>query len=149
MGLLTEKGQQRYALALGKRFIAACDRKSCRRLIPVGELFTVTKWEPRDDGLLFLGARPARILCKDCQSELHPIPKVEKSKVKVNKPLIRAVMKLLSKGSFSMDIKMLSYKLGRRKKFAKLSTVELRKTLKYLKKDKSLQVKDGMWSVRK
>ena len=58
-------------------------------------------------------------------------------------------MKLLSKGSFSMDIKMLSYKLGRRKKFAKLSTVELRKTLKYLKKDKSLQVKDGMWSVRK
>lgn len=151
MGLLTEKGKRRYALAIGKRFIGVCDRKFCRRLIPVDEIYTVIKWRKRPDKLTFLGAIPEKIICKNCQYMLHPIPDVKKHKeVKGAKKLKTSLSNFFTKYYESQyTTKLLIAKFQKKAKFKKLKKKEFTKALRELKKEKVLQFKEKQWSLRK
>ena len=148
--MLTVLGQQKYALATGKHFIAVCDQKNCGKLIPVGALYTVLKWGPRKDGLTFLGLRVVKLRCMECQFKKYPLPVIVKKGKKVNKVLTTAIMKLYTKSpNTSLDTKTLISKFKLKTKFSKLKRSEFTKVLKALKKDKSLIYKEKVWKLSK
>lgn len=150
MGLLTQVGIKRYALAKGKTYIGICDEKHCGRLILATELYTVLKWGPREDRLTFLGLKPLKIRCNVCQEHISPRPKLELKKFKCNKALKTALMKIFEKEKkLSIDTKSLISRLKRRKKFSKLKKLEFTKVLKIVKKEKLLTHIDKVWKLPK
>lgn len=151
MGLLTVKGKKRYALATGKVFIGVCDRKVCRRLIPINELYTVLKWRTTKGIENIARQVPDKILCKQCQNELHPIPDVKKVKLEKGSKKIKTSLRNFFEKFFesTYSTKLLIAKFQRKAKFKKTKKKEFTKALRELKKEKVLQYKNKVWSLKK
>lgn len=150
--LLSEKEKQEMFLAHRKHFEAVCDESSCDRLIPVGELYVVVKWDKRKTGESFLGAQPKKIRCMQCEDVRlgRDIKKEKKEKegneLGDNVPLIRRrVFKIFKKDPTPIPSVALLGKIKR--KYPQFKKSQIRKVLRYMKKEKEIQRKKKLWSL--
>lgn len=151
--LLTEKEVRQYLLAHGKVYIHSCD--DCKeKLIAVGELCVVLKWEKRTDGFTFLGRIPKKVRCMECDERLHPkmeklnstkISNSEAASVGMHPVVQKLILSLIKHNEIPRDELLLN--LRKKKVVRELKKSDVSRTLRGLRKLKAIKVKNGIWVI--
>lgn len=151
--LLTEKEVRQYLLAHGKVFVHSCD--DCEeKLIAVGELCVVLKWEKRTDGFTFLGRIPKKVRCMECQLRRHPPKEVlnnkkissgEAASVGIHPVAQKIILSLIKNNEIERDL--LKGALFKKKAIRELKKSDVMRTIRGLRKLKAIKIKAGIWVI--
>lgn len=154
MANLTEDEVRKYLLAYGKVFVYSCD--DCQeKLIAVGEVFVVLKWQRRTDGMqTVMGKIPLKVRCMECQIRRHPpiehlnskkISSAEASSVGINPVAQKIILSLIKHNEIERPNLMSS--LMRKKAIREIKKSEVSRTVRGLRKLKAIKIKKGLWVI--